>query len=180
MVLYSVTHRMRPPPPPKKVVYLNLARSREGCDACCDVPVIWWGWNLAIGFLDKINLFFVCVFVYFVCVCVCVCVRGDRAIYNLRKISFSWYLLQIWKNKLMRHVTFNPLLFWIAPGLISCFFFYMKYNYLFFSFRLVHFFQGTSVSKTLNLFEHYQLWMMDRVKPKGFSLQRQFFDQSNG
>ncbi len=24
------------------------------------------------------------------------------------------------KYKLMRHVTFNPLLFWIAPGLISC------------------------------------------------------------
>ncbi len=26
------------------------------------------------------------------------------------------------KYKLMRHVTFNPLLFWIAPGLISCIF----------------------------------------------------------
>ncbi len=26
------------------------------------------------------------------------------------------------KYKLMRHVTFNPLLFWIASGLISCIF----------------------------------------------------------
>ncbi len=26
------------------------------------------------------------------------------------------------KYKLMRHVTFNPLLFWISPGLISCIF----------------------------------------------------------
>ncbi len=26
------------------------------------------------------------------------------------------------KYKLMRHVTLNPLLFWISPGLISCIF----------------------------------------------------------
>ncbi len=39
----------------RKCVYLNLARSREGCDV---------GWKLAIGFLDKINLFFM-----YVCVC---------------------------------------------------------------------------------------------------------------
>ncbi len=35
-----------------------LALSCEGCDACCDVPVIWLGRNLAICFLDKINFFY--------------------------------------------------------------------------------------------------------------------------
>ncbi len=174
---------MRPPPPPqKKVVYLNLARSREGCDACCNVPVIWWGWNLAIGFLDKINLFFVCVFVYFVCVCVyvCVCGGGGIGLYiisgksNFHGIFFRFEKISSWDMWLSTHY-FSGLL----QDLFHVFF-YMKYNYLFFSFSLVHFFQGTSVSKTFNLFEHYQLWMMDRVKPKGFSLQRQFFDQSNG
>ncbi len=39
LVVYSVTHRMRPSPQKKpKLVSLNLAGSREGCDARCDVP----------------------------------------------------------------------------------------------------------------------------------------------
>ncbi len=47
-------------------------------------------------------------------------------------------------------------------------YFYMKYNYLFFSFSVVHFFQGTSVSITFDLFEHYQLWMMDSKAQRVF------------
>ncbi len=38
---------------------------------------------------------------------------------------------------------------------------YLYMKYIFFSFSVVHFFQGTSVSITFYLFEHYQLWMMD-------------------
>ncbi len=53
------------------------------------------------------------------------------------------------KYKLMRHVTFNPLLFWIAPDLM---YFYMKYNYYYFSFSVVHFFLSTSVSTTFYIF----------------------------
>ncbi len=74
------------------------------------------------------------------------------------------------KYKLVRHVTFNPLLFWIAPGLISCIFIY----YIIFivliclTFSVVHFFQGTSVSITLYLFKHYQLWMMDSKTQRVF------------
>ncbi len=37
-------------------------------------------------------------------------------------ISFFMVSSSDLKYKLMRHVTFNPLLFWIAPGLISCIF----------------------------------------------------------
>ncbi len=40
---------------------------------------------------------------------------------SLRKISFFMVSSDL-KFKLMRHVTFNPILFWIAPGLISCIF----------------------------------------------------------
>ncbi len=43
-----------------------------------------------------------------------------------RKMSagFSFFMVSSsdLKYKLMRHVTFNPLLFWISPGLISCIF----------------------------------------------------------
>ncbi len=51
-------------------------------------------------------------------------------------------------------------------------YFYMKYNYFCFSFSVVHFFKGTSVSITLYLFEHYQLWMMDS------KAQRVFFENT--
>ncbi len=37
-------------------------------------------------------------------------------------ISFFMVSSSDLKYKLMTHVTFNPLLFWIAPGLISCIF----------------------------------------------------------
>ncbi len=37
-------------------------------------------------------------------------------------ISFFMVSSSDLKYKLMRHVTFNPLLIWIAPGLISCIF----------------------------------------------------------
>ncbi len=37
-------------------------------------------------------------------------------------ISFFMVSSSDLKYKLMRHVTFNPLLFWISPGLISCIF----------------------------------------------------------
>ncbi len=37
-------------------------------------------------------------------------------------ISFFMVSSSDLKYKLMRHVTFNPILFWIAPGLISCIF----------------------------------------------------------
>ncbi len=42
-------------------------------------------------------------------------------------ISFFMVSSSDFKYKLMRHVTFNPLLFWIASGLISCIF-YMKFK----------------------------------------------------
>ncbi len=67
----------------------------------------------------------------------------------------------------MRHVTFNPLLFWISPGLISCIFIWNKKKSVWYNF-----YQGTSVSITFYIFEHYQLWMMDS---KG---QRVFFPKT--
>ncbi len=71
------------------------------------------------------------------------------------------------KYKLMRHVTFNPLLFWIASGLIHVFLYEIKKNSVWYNF-----YQGTSVSITFYIFEHYQLWMMDS---KG---QRVFFPKT--
>ncbi len=47
----------------------------------------------------------------------CIEVEGSR---DLPGISFFMVSSSDLKYKLMRHVTFNPLLFWIAPGLISC------------------------------------------------------------
>ncbi len=70
------------------------------------------------------------------------------------------------KYKLMRHVTFKPLLFWIAPGLISCIFTWNNYFFIFYS--VVHFFQSTPVSITFYLFEHYQLWMIDSKSQRVF------------
>ncbi len=77
---------------------------------------------------------------------------GGCTLYSLRKISFFMVSASDLKYKLTRHETFNQLLFWIAPGLISCIFIW---NHLF---SEVHFF---SVSITFFLFEHYQLWTMD-------------------
>ncbi len=67
------------------------------------------------------------------------------------------------KYKLMRHDTFNPLLFWIAPGLISCMLYEFKKNSVWYNF-----YQGTSVSITFYIFEHYQLWMMDSKAQRVF------------
>ncbi len=82
-------------------------------------------------------------------------------------ISFFMVSSSDLKYKLMRHVTFNPLLFWISPGLISCILYEIKKK-----FSVVRFYQGTSVSITFYIFEHYQLWMMDS---KG---QRVFFPKT--
>ncbi len=41
-------------------------------------------------------------------------------------ISFFMVSSSDLKYKLMRHVTFNPLLFWISPGLISCILYEIK------------------------------------------------------
>ncbi len=68
----------------EKLFIWILACSREGCDACCDAPVIWWGRNVAIGFLDKINffIFYLCVFVFCgECGCICmisICVDENK------------------------------------------------------------------------------------------------------
>ncbi len=67
----------------------------------------------------------------------------------------------------MRHVTFNPLLFWISPGLISCIFIWNKKK-----FSVVQFYQALQCPITFYIFEHYQLWMMDS---KG---QRVFFPKT--
>ncbi len=73
--------------------------SPEGCDARWDTPVMWWGRNLAIGFLDKINLFF---FFYTVCVyvfcgeCGCICI-----------ISICVANIQLWLLWLNRAIIIN-------------------------------------------------------------------------
>ncbi len=65
--------------------YLNLARSREGCDARCDVPVIWWGQG-AIGFLDKINLVFFFFWFFYV--------------FFAGNVAVSVWLASVWMNQL--------------------------------------------------------------------------------
>ncbi len=99
-VAYSVTHRMRPSPPKKpqrnqrKIVYFNLALSHEGCD----VPVIWWGRNLTISFLDKINLYFLYIFYnifnIYVCVfcgkCGCICMISICMADNQPNTFLDW------------------------------------------------------------------------------------------
>ncbi len=71
------------------------------------------------------------------------------------------------KYKLMRHVTFNPLLFWISQDWFHVFLYEIKKNSVWYNF-----YHGTSVSITFYIFEHYQLWMMDS---KG---QRVFFPKT--
>ncbi len=63
--LHSVTHRMRPSPQKKrKIVYLNSgALSRGLWRTRWRTCHLMWR-NLAIGFLDKINLFFSQFFIY--------------------------------------------------------------------------------------------------------------------
>ncbi len=84
-VVYSVTHRMRPspphlPPPKSGTLFIwTLALSLEGCDECCDTPVMWWGRNLAMGFMDKINLFFFFIYIY-IYIYLYVCFEGNVAL----------------------------------------------------------------------------------------------------
>ncbi len=59
---------MRPSPKKAENCLCEFWLSRDGCHARRDVPVIWWGRNLAIGFLDNINLFFPTFSIY-VCLC---------------------------------------------------------------------------------------------------------------
>ncbi len=47
-------------------------------------------------------------------------VSGNIITKMISGISFFMVFSSNLKYKLIRHVTFNPLLFWIAPGLISC------------------------------------------------------------
>ncbi len=81
----------------------------------------------------------------------------------LQESHFSWYLLQIW-NINSWDMTLSTHYF---SGLLQDWFhvFYMKlkkksvwYN----------FYQGTSVSITFYIFEHYQLWMMDSKAQRVF------------
>ncbi len=75
------------------------------------------------------------------------------------KAHFSWYLLQIWKI-LMRHVTFKPLLFWIAPDLFHVFLYEEK------KISVVHIISRHFSLYTFYLFEHINSgWWI--VTPKG-------------
>ncbi len=82
--------------------------------------------------------------------------------------SHLWHLLQIW-NINSWDVTFNPLLFWIAPGLISCIFIWINKKKKSVWYNL---FQGTSVSLYFFIFLsiiNFGWWI---VKLKGSSFQR--------
>ncbi len=80
--------------PPKNGKLFNwiLALSCNECDARCEAPVIWWGWNLAISFLEKINPFFfnifhmtfhICVFLFSGCTCtISICVTDNQHAYS--------------------------------------------------------------------------------------------------
>ncbi len=87
------------------------------------------------------------------------------------KSNFSWYLFQIWN--------INSWDMWLSThyfsGLLQDLFhvFLYEIQLYIFSFSVVHFFQGTSVSIHFDLFEHYQLWMMDS------KAQRFFFAKTN-
>ncbi len=74
---------MRPSPQKAENCLCEFWLSRDGCHACRDVPVIWWGRNLAIGFLDNINLFFPTFSIY-----VCLCF--------VRNVGGSAWLASVW------------------------------------------------------------------------------------
>ncbi len=69
------------------------------------------------------------------------------------------------KYKLIRHVTFNHYFSGLLQDLFNVFLYEIQ---LFYSFNVVHFFQGTSVSIIFYLFEHYELWMMDSKAQRVF------------
>ncbi len=78
-------------------------------------------------------------------------------------ISFFMVSSSDLKYKLMRHVTFNPLLFWIASGLISCIFIWNKKK-----FSVVQFLSRHFSVYNFYIFEHSQLWMMDSKAQRVF------------
>ncbi len=86
------------PPKKRKLFIWILALSCNGCDARCEAPVIWWGWNLAISFLEKINLFFfnifhICVFLFCGCICtISICVTDNQHAYSEWQLSV-WMLI---------------------------------------------------------------------------------------
>ncbi len=74
-----------PPQKSWKLFIWILPLPCEGCDA----PVTWWGRNLAIGFLDKINLF---IYLFFNICNICVCVFcGERGFICM--ISSVWLIV---------------------------------------------------------------------------------------
>ncbi len=95
--------------------------------------------------------------------------KGQRN--NIPKISekwlqeshFSWYLLQIWN--------INSWDMWLSThyfsGLLQDWFHVFLYEIKKKS-VWYNFFQGTSVSITFYIFEHYQLWMMDTKAQRVF------------
>ncbi len=82
-------------------------------------------------------------------------------------ISFFMVSSSDLKYKLMRHVTFNHYFSGFLQDWFHVFLYEIKKNSVWYNF-----YQGTSVSITFYIFEHYQLWMMDS---KG---QRVFFPKT--
>ncbi len=92
----------------------------------------------------------------------CVCVWGwvgglGGGVYIVSGKAFFMVSSLDLKYKLMRLSTHY--FFGLLQDLFNVFFYEIQLS--FFSFSVVHFFQGTSVSITFYVFEHYQLWMMD-------------------
>ncbi len=81
------------------------------------------------------------------------------------------------KYKLMRHVNFNPLLFWIADFWIQNLFHVLLYDYYYY-YTIIFFFiqSGTLFSRHFSLYNLLSFWALSTgwwiVKPKGSSLQR--------
>ncbi len=81
----------------------------------------------------------------------------------LQESHFSWYLLQIWN--------INSWDMWLSTHYFSgflqdwfhVFLYEIKKNSVWYNF-----YQGTSVSITFYMFEHYQLWMMDSKAQRVF------------
>ncbi len=77
-------------PTPKKV----LALSGDGAwRTRCDAPVIWWGCNLAIGFLDKMCCFFTLVlFIFFIYGCLCFVGNVAVSVW----LASVWLIISVW------------------------------------------------------------------------------------
>ncbi len=87
---------------------------------------------------------------------------GLRPILDLRVLNRALHRLPF-KMLMHRHMIkcIQPQDWFAAINLKDAYFHVFLYEIqLLFFFSVVHFFQGTSVSITFYLFEHYQLWMM--------------------